>query len=188
MGVYSLKKDGIAFCDPQHKADILNDQFSSVFTNEDSSDRPSLPNSTTPSMDPITVTVKGVQKLLQNLKPHKAGGPDKIPSRLLKLAAAELSPGLTKLYQLSLDQGQIPQDWETANVSPVFKKGNRSTPSNYRPISLTSIACKVLEHVVFSNIMSHFDSFNILSDSNMGSVVVDPAKLNSSKQSINQSI
>jgi hypothetical protein len=99
-----------------------------------------------------------------DLKPHKAPGPDKIPTRLLKLASAELSPGLANLFQLSLDQGQIPLDWKTALVSPVFKKGNRSPPSNYRPISLTSVSCKVLEHIIFSNILSHLYSHNILSD------------------------
>lgn len=100
----------------------------------------------------------------QGLKPHKAAGPDNISTRLLNLAAAEPTPGLTKFFQLSVDKGQIPSDWKTAFVSPIFKKGNRSTPSNYRPISLTSVTCKLLEHVIFSRIMSHLDSFNILND------------------------
>ena len=159
-----MKKDGLTYSSPKQKADILNQQFTSVFSKENSSARPTLPSSKVPSASSITVTEKGVLKLLQGLKPHKAAGPDKISTRLLKIAAAELAPGLTKFFQLSVDKGQIPSDWKTAFVSPVFKKGNRSTPSNYRPISLTSVTCKLLEHVIFSHIMSHFDSFNILTD------------------------
>ena len=84
---------------------------------------------------------------------------------LLKLGAQELAPGLRMFYQLSLDQGKLPTDWKTANVSPVFKKGNRSSPANYRPISLTSVSYKILEHVIHSNIMSHFEAHDILTDS-----------------------
>ena len=72
------------------------------------------------------------------------------------------------LFQASLDQGVVPPDWKTANVVPLFKKGDKSKPENYRPISLTSITCKVLEHVVFSSIMSHFDKFSILDDAQHG--------------------
>ena len=72
------------------------------------------------------------------------------------------------LFQASLDQGVVPPDWKTANVVPLFKKGDKSKAENYRPISLTSITCKVLEHVVFSNIMSHFDKFKVLDDAQHG--------------------
>ncbi|XP_060583416.1 uncharacterized protein LOC132739674 [Ruditapes philippinarum] len=119
-------------------------------------------------MSYITVTEKGVLKILLGHKQHKAACPDKVLTRLLKLCAKELAPGMTRIYQLSLDSGTLPADWKTADVSPIFKKGNRSTPSNYRPISLTSISCKILEHIIFSNIMAHFDNNNILSDSQSG--------------------
>ena len=156
FGVSPLRKDGLTYNSSKQKADILNDQFSSVFTKEDLSNPPKLPKRHIPSLSQIKVTVRGVFKLLQGLKPHKAAGPDKVPTRLLKLGAQELAPGLTMFYQLSLDQGKLPTDWKTANVSPVFKKGNRSSPANYRPISLTSVSCKILEHVIHSNIMSHY--------------------------------
>jgi hypothetical protein len=168
QGVSSLKKNGLTFCEPQAKANILNDQFSSVFTKEDLDNKPFLPPSSTPSMNRIKVTQNGITKLLQNLKPNKSGGPDQIPARLLKLAACELTPGLTSFFQLSLDSGKIPTEWKSATVAPVFKKGNRSSPANYRPISLTCITCKILEHVIFSSIMAHFDSHQILTDCQHG--------------------
>ena len=106
----SLKNNGLTYSDAQDKANILNSQFSSAFTTEDLTHMPTLPASSTPFMSPITVTVNAVIKLLNGLKPHKAGGPDKIPSCLMKLAANELAPGLTKIFQLSLDRGKIPSD------------------------------------------------------------------------------
>ena len=111
----------------------------------------------------MTVTEKGVLELL-GLQPHKAAGPDKVPTRLFKLCAKELAQGITKIYQLSLGSGRL----ETADVSPIFKKGNKSTPYNYRPISLTSISCTILEHILFSNTMTHFDNNNILTESQHG--------------------
>ncbi|XP_038077310.1 uncharacterized protein LOC119745157 [Patiria miniata] len=74
------------------------------------------------------------------------------------------TPVLRIVYQQSLDTGDIPDDWKQANVTAVFKKGDRSQPSNCRPVSLTSIACKVLEHIIASNIRAHLDHHHILND------------------------
>ena len=62
----------------------------------------------------------------------------------------------------SYDTGQVPLDWRQANVTTVFKKGDKTSPSYYRPVSLTCILCKTLEHVVFSQTMGHLDHYDIL--------------------------
>jgi len=68
-----------------------------------------------------------------------------------------------------LDQGVVPPDWKEANVTPLYKnKGDKTSPENYRPISLTSLTCKILEHVVHSTLMTHFDKFNVLDDAQHG--------------------
>lgn len=85
-----------------------------------------------------------------------------------KTAAEELAPVLTKLFQFSLNLGHVPRDWREARVVPIFKKGERHQPSNYRPVSLTSITCKILEHIVHSNVMGHYDRNKILTDSQHG--------------------
>ena len=74
----------------------------------------------------------------------------------------------TVLFQASLNQGVLPADWKTANIVPLFKKGDKALPQNYRPISLTSLTCKILEHVVFSNFISHFEQFHILDNAQHG--------------------
>ena len=107
-------------------------------------------------------TPKGVEKLLLGLKIHKAAGPDGITPRVLKQLAKTLAPILCHIFRLSYETGEIPEDWREANVVPIYKKGNRSTPVNYRPISLTCICCKLMEHVLASNIMKHGDRNDII--------------------------
>ena len=106
--------------------------------------------------------------MLLGLKEKKAAGPDHIPPRVLKLAAYQLAPCLATLFNMSLKDGCVPDDWKTANISPVFKKGERFKASNYRPVSLICICSKLLEHIIVSNLMKRFDNFNILSDCQHG--------------------
>ena len=113
-------------------------------------------------MQNITVTIPGVEQLLLNLKPYKAAGPDTILPRTLKDFASEIAPVLTFIFNKSLSSSTIPDDWRTANVTPIFKKGECYLPSNYRPISLTCICCKIQGHIIVSNIMAHLDKYSIL--------------------------
>ena len=163
-GVSPLKKDGSLFSDPQEKANILNEQFTSVFTSDDGSNIPDLGPSPHATMDPIVVSEAGVLKLLKGLQPHKAAGPDQIHGRVLKELSIPLAPVLADLFQRSIDSGEVPDDWKEANVAPVFKKGEKYRAANYRPISLTSIVCKLLEHIVASSMMNHLENKSILHD------------------------
>jgi hypothetical protein len=143
-GTSPLKKDGITSSDPTTKANILNDQFSSVFTREDLSSIPEIIGpSQYPDINFLQIHPKGVCKLLKDLNPHKAAGPDNVAPTLLKECAIELSPSLSMLFQASLKQGSVPSDWKSAMITPLFKKGDRSKASNYRPVSLTSICSKI---------------------------------------------
>ena len=147
-GVAPLEKNGIIHNDRKSKADILNDQFCSVFTNENTSSMPKTGISSFPSIKDIIVSYNGVLKLIRSLNPGKAAGPDGIPCRLLVMVAEQIAHPLTCLFQSSLNTGSIPQIWKHAHVAPIFKKGDRSAPVNYRPISLTCVCCKLLEHLV----------------------------------------
>ncbi len=125
FGVSTLKSDGEIASTSKEKASKLNQQFSSVFTDEKEEDFPCLGNSPHPTMPDIIISSAGVEKLLLGLNPSKAAGPDAIPARFLKATAVELAPILTQLFQQSLQTGIVPEDWRTANVAPVFKKGDR---------------------------------------------------------------
>ena len=67
-------------------------------------------------------------------------------------------------FQQSIDKGEIPKEWSLANICPLFKRGDRSLACNYRPVSLTCVPCKLLEHIVCSNIMAHLDEHRLLSE------------------------
>ena len=171
-GVAPLKSNGSTFTDPTQQATVLNQQFESVFSRPKALSLKFLAElelwfqgiklKHVIGMPEITITVNGVEGLLKGLNPNKASGPDEISPRLLKELHVELAPILTKIYRSSLSTGIVPEDWKTALVAPVYKKGPKCKPSNYRPISLTCIASKLIEHILVSNIMTHFDSNNLL--------------------------
>ena len=173
-----LGDDGKLAEDGRGKAEILNTQFTSVFSklspctltqmagkavrNLNIHSVPDQHLSPHPTMPDLLITTKGVDKLLANLKPHKAAGPDSIKPRVLKELHVELAPVFTKLFSKSLQEGKMPDDWRKANVTPIYKKGAKHLAVNYRPVSLTCVACKVMEHIIASNIMSHLETNGIL--------------------------
>ena len=115
-------------------------------------------------MDDIVVSNEGVTKLLKGLKPSKALGPDELHPRVINEPATELGPIFAHLFQKYLDTGEIPKEWSLADICPLYKKGDRALACVYRPVSLTCVPCKVLEHIVCSNIMAHLDEYKLLSD------------------------
>ena len=167
-----LKHNNILHSDTKIKADIFNQQFNSVFTPkeplslsrlakmrvQDLSNAGGLPSDTIPdrqqdsgtNMPEIDISLNGLLKLLHNLKPGKAAGPDMLKPLLLRELRDEIAPIIKIIFDRSLQTGKLPADWTKANVMPVFKKGDKSLAANYRPISLTCILCKVLEHILAS--------------------------------------
>ena len=120
-GVAPLKnKAGFIQSDNLSKANILNDQFHSVFTNEDHTHFPDKGPSPYPTMKNINISTKGVYKLLKTQHPHKATGLDEIPAFIIRAAASQLAPILARIYQRTLDHGEIAQDWRNALVVPIF--------------------------------------------------------------------
>ena len=115
-----------------------------------------------PTIPVITISVNGVAKQLSKLNPGKAAGPDGLTSRILVELHTEIAPILADIYNASLSEGVVPTDWKNTFVTPVYKKGPKSKAENYCPISLICICCKVLEHIITSNIMSHLDKNNLL--------------------------
>ena len=167
FGVPALKVNGKLFTSAKDKARLLLQEFCSVFTIEDVSVIPWLGRLPV-KITPIQVQSFGVKKLLLQLKPHKASGSDRLPNRILKELAHELAPSLTALYNQSLSTQVLPEDWKRAFISPVYKKGDVHTPGNYRPVSLTVVACKILEHIVCRHILNFLDENNVLTHAQHG--------------------
>ncbi|CAG4952044.1 unnamed protein product [Colias eurytheme] len=128
---------------------------------------PSIPNCGSVMPD-ISIRQKDVLHIMRNLDVNKASGPDGIPAIVLKTCAPELSPVLTRLFRLSLKSGKVPKSWKLANVQPVPKKGSRADPANYRPISITSIICKIMERLLNNRLLAYLETHDILSDRQYG--------------------
>ena len=109
-----------------------------------------------------------IAKKLQNLKPDKAAGPDNIFPRILIECQYELLTPLYLLFKESLKTGKIPQQWKDATVVAIFKKGSKRLASNYRPISLTCIICKILESIIRDQMLEFFMQNNKISDKQFG--------------------
>ena len=106
----------------------------------------------------IFVTSEGVKKMLSGLKTGKASGLDQLRKEDLVIDIELSAKILTIIFQYSFGIGQLSDAWKTANVVPIFKKGSRDSSSNFRPVSLTCISCKLREHIVLGNIRHQLDT------------------------------
>ena len=170
QGMGDLKdENGRQISDDIGKADLLNNFFSSTFTTEDlNSIPPGEQDSLSSFLNDIEISESEVKKLLQNLDPSKSPGVDNIHPRILKEAAENLASPLTHLFNLSMRTGEIPEDWKSANITPLHKKGKKDDRKNYRPVSLTSICCKLIEKIIRREINSHMNNNNLYSEHQHG--------------------
>jgi Reverse transcriptase (RNA-dependent DNA polymerase) len=160
--------DGNLVSDDREVSEILNKFFASVFTVEDTNNIPQKAAETDKILGDIQITIEAVRKKIKNLKADSAPGPDGFHPRLLKELVNELSLPLTILFRRSLDENKIPQDWKEAVVTPIYKKGTKSDPGNYRPVSLTSVPCKLLESIINDAITEHLNTNKLINDSQHG--------------------
>ena len=110
------------------------------------------------------------EEALSSLNPNKSPGPDNLHPKFLKLTAKSLAKPIKLLFDKSLSEGEIPNDFKTAEVRPIFKKGNKNCAGNYRPVSLTSIICKIMESFIKKALYEHLINNNILSQQQYGFV------------------
>jgi len=166
--VVALKqRDGLLMSNNQQAADVLANYFGEMFTREDEagiSYQEEMENSAWKDTDVDLSSVSVLQKL-RNLKVDKSPGPDGIHPMLLKSCAKAVAEPLS---QASFNVGIIPQDWKTANVIPIFKKGSKTDAAYYRPVSLTSVPCKIMESLIKAGMTSFLDENKIITDRQYG--------------------
>ena len=163
-----LKDNGILVADNLKMTEILNSFFCSVFTNENLTNIPDINYMTDARICDVNFTAEKVRKKIRALKPFSAPGPDNITTSILKDQEDSLSVALSILYTKSMKNSVVPLDWRCANVTPIFKKGSKGLASNYRPVSLTSIPCKIMESVIRDALMEHLINNNIIRNSQHG--------------------
>ena len=154
VGISPLKEngEGEAVHDSKKKANLLSEQFKSVFTQEDLENLPSLPQAF-PNISQLNFDTVGIAKLLSNLNVKKAAGPDQIPCWVLKNAAQEIAPSRNSFSHFHCKLGTSPGTGKTRTSMPSSKKETDHLPQTTDP-----------SHIIFSHIMSHLEEFKILSD------------------------
>lgn len=164
-----LKINNNLVTDSQEIASALNNFFTSVFTNEDTSQIP-VPDYLTSAtiLSNVQFTAEKISKKIKNLKPHTAPGPDGISAHVLQLFNDPISKILEVIFSKSISEGSVPEAWKIANITPIYKKGPKSSVTNYRPVSLTSIPCKIMESIIKDKVTSHLLDNHLLNPSQHG--------------------
>ena len=164
-----LKHGGVTVTDNKEMATLLNKCFGESFTREDSANVPDPTAMVLGSLlESLDIKVSAVKKKIRGLRAEVAAGPDGIGPRIIKELQEELAPALAHVFRRSLAEGVVPADWKKANVTPIFKKGSKGDPGNYRPVSLTSVACKIMESVLRDAITEHLERNHLISGSQHG--------------------
>ena len=163
------KENGELTHDEKEMCNIGNKCFHSAFTRPvDGEELPEMDQLCEADISNVEITPELVKSKLEKLNKYKSCGPDNIHPHLLKEAAPSLCLPLSIIFKDSLEKGETPVDWKTANITPIFKKGDRNNPANYRPVSLTSQVCKVLESIVREKMIEHLNENNLLSEDQHG--------------------
>ena len=165
-----LKQGSSLVTDNQQMASILNNQFSSVFTNENLSNIPPCPDTSGGnSIQDIYFDPDKVYRKILSLRVSSSSGPDGLSTRFLSEYASILAGPLAIIYNKSMESGQVPGDWKVANVTPIYKnKGTKSKAENYRPISLTSIPCKIMESIIRDAVVDYLTWHNLIRSTQHG--------------------
>ena len=116
----------------------------------------------------LFVTPEIIAKTIKKMKDNKSPGVDGIPSKLLKEIAEQISIPLAKVFKLSLEEGIVPSEWREADITPLFKKGSRNKLDNYRPVSLTSVVCKLPETLIRDHMVEFLVKHKLINTSQHG--------------------
>ncbi|CAG2214927.1 unnamed protein product [Mytilus edulis] len=155
--------------DDKEKAEILSEYFASVFTQEPDDEIP-VPNpiNIENELTDLIINKDMIMKHLKKLKIDKSPGPDKLHPRLLRETMESIAEPLSLIFNQSLNEKTVPKEWKNALVSAIFKKGNKSQAKNYRPVSLTSVVCKILEKIIREHIIKHMKLNRLFSNKQYG--------------------
>ena len=154
--------------DSKKQAEVLNSFYSSGFTRSDGNIKEKEREVGVPEIINVGMDEERVKATILKLKENSAPGPDAIPNKLLIETVNEVSKPLSILFRKSLNERRIPDEWRYANVTPIFKKGPKSEPGNYRPVSPTSAIGKLMERLVKEAIENHLEQHNLIKPSQHG--------------------
>ncbi len=145
----------------QEMAELLKTTFLGFFREDEGSTPVLQPRTQTFMAEPL-ITKLEFRRVLDGLNPHKGAGPDGLFPKVLKALNSHIAPVLARMFNLSLQTAQVPEDWRHAIVTPVAKSPRTTNPRQFRPISLTYIVCKILEAILKEKLLSHSSQLSLL--------------------------
>ena len=153
---------------------ILNDQFCEVF-NPSVDYNTVYPAQLTINYPCITnasiFSVSNIVRAIKNLDIHKPAGPDGLHPRVIKSCPNSFAIALSHIFKSFFNTGSVPDAWKIAHITPIHKKGNKTEPTNYRPISLTALPCKIMERMIRDEMMNHLIRNELIVDEQHGFVM-----------------
>ena len=164
-----IDQNGNLITDDQTKANIFNEVFQSVYCTDNGNPLKLTSRiNVDETLNNILIEEVIIKNLLQKLAPKTSKTPDGLPAIFLKKVGGSISKFLCMFFQLSINTSTTPWQWRTAFIIPVYKKAARNNPLNYRPISLTSSVCRLLEKIICTFLLDHLFSKNLLSTNQHG--------------------
>jgi hypothetical protein len=145
--------NGRIITDAMEKANTFNSYYSTVFSSQDNT----IHTQSISTGEPFTTDSKIIRRRVKAIGKNKSLGPDRVSGEILKLGGEAMISYLARLLDTTMNNGSLPEDWKRATVIPVHKGGDRSLVTNYRPVSLTSVVCKQMEHVIASYLRQVWD-------------------------------
>jgi len=164
-GVSCLRdRNGLPVTDDMSKSNMLNEYFSSVGT-VDNGEVPYFPRQvpTNAAIDGIHFDEIIVLRVINKIKPKLSHGPDGIPPLVIKKVGPHIAYPLARFFESFMSVGQVPGDWKSAIITPIYKKGLSSDCTNYRPVSLCCSVQKIMERIIASELLVYLRKHNVIS-------------------------
>lgn len=167
VGVSRVKDEGSVYEEDEDICEVMNKKFQEVFTKE-SEFEGNVERGEEIVLKDIVVEKKDLLDRMSRLDGRKAVGPDGIAGMILKECKDQLLLPVYNIIVSSLTEGKVPSEWKRAHIVPIYKGGNNEDPLNYRPVSLTSVMCKLCEGVIKDEWLKYLERMKVITEAQFG--------------------
>ena len=166
--IIRIRDGGEVVEDPDAMAEVFNKNFQSVFTTEQNFGEEIVGQRNREGMLGFVSSLEEIKDILEKLDVRKAMGPDGVSNWILKECSSQLAGVTQNIINTTLSRGEVPKDWKRADITPIYKSGNKEEPLNYRPVSLTSTMAKICERIIKDRWVNYLEDNKVLTEKQFG--------------------